>query len=148
VADLLAAGVNVALGTDGAASNNDLNLLGEMRTAALLAKGVAGRANAVPAEQALRMATRNGAKALGLEDETGSLEVGKAADVVAVDLSDPHTQPLYHPCSQLVYAASSHQVRHVWIRGRQVLRNGAPLTLDPPAIIDAARAWGARIAEG
>ncbi len=144
--DLLAAGVNVALGTDGAASNNDLNLLGEMRTAALLAKGIAGSAKAVPAEQALRMATWNGAKALGLDDDIGSLEPGKAADVVAVDLGDPHTQPLYHPCSQLVYAASSHQVRHVWIRGRQVLRDGAPLTLDPRVIIAAARQWGARIA--
>ncbi len=147
VTELLTAGVNVALGTDGAASNNDLDLLGELRTAALLAKGVAGRANAVPAEQALRMATWNGAKALGLEEEIGSLEVGKAADVVAVDLGDPHTQPLYRPCSQLVYAASSHQVRHVWIRGRQVLRDGAPLTLDPDAIIAAAQAWRRRIAE-
>jgi 5-methylthioadenosine/S-adenosylhomocysteine deaminase len=148
VAELLDAGVNVALGTDGAASNNDLNLLGEMRTAALLAKGIAGRANAVPAEQALRMATLNGAKALGLGGEIGSLTVGKAADIVAVDLGDPHTQPLYHPCSQLVYAASSHQVRHVWISGRQVLRDGAPLTLDPEAIIAAARSWRARIAQG
>ncbi len=147
VTELLTAGVNVALGTDGAASNNDLDLLGELRTAALLAKGVAGRANAVPAEQALRMATWNGAKALGLEEEIGSLEVGKAADVIAVDLGDPHTQPLYRPCSQLVYAASSHQVRHVWIRGRQVLRDGAPLTLDPDAIIAAAQAWRRRIAE-
>lgn len=147
VAALMDAGVNVALGTDGAASNNDLNMLGEMRTAALLAKGVSGRASAVPAEQALRMATWNGAKALGLEDETGSLETGKAADIVAVDLGDPHTQPMYHPCSQLVYAASSHQVRHVWIRGRQVLRDGEPLTLDPAAIRAAARDWGARIAE-
>ena len=145
---LLGAGVNVALGTDGAASNNDLNLFGEMRTAALLAKGVAGLANAVPAEQALRMATLNGARALGLEAEIGSLEVGKAADIVAVDLNDPHTQPLYHPCSQLVYAASSHQVRHVWIRGQQVLHDGAPLTLDPEAIIAAARGWRERIAGG
>ena len=147
VAELLAAGVNVALGTDGAASNNDLDLLGELRTAALLAKGVAGRANAVPAEQALRMATWNGAKALGLDEDIGSLEVGKAADVVAVDLGDPRTQPLYRPCSQLVYAAANHQVRHVWIRGRQVLRDGAPLTLDPVAIIAAARAWRNRIVE-
>jgi len=147
VHDLIAAGVNVALGTDGAASNNDLNMLGELRTAALLAKGVAGMANAVPAEQALRMATWNGAKALGLEDEIGSLEVGKAADVVALDLDNPHTQPLYHPCSQLVYAASSHQVRHVWIGGRQVVRDGSVLTLDAAAIIKAAREWGERIAE-
>ncbi len=147
VHDLIAAGVNVALGTDGAASNNDLNVLGELRTAALLAKGVSGMANAVPAEQALRMATWNGAKALGLEDEIGSLEVGKAADVVALDLDNPHTQPMYHPCSQLVYAASSHQVRQVWIGGRQVVRDGAVLTLDPDAIIKAARGWGERIGQ-
>jgi 5-methylthioadenosine/S-adenosylhomocysteine deaminase len=147
VHDLIAAGVNVALGTDGAASNNDLNMLGELRTAALLAKGVAGMANAVPAEQALRMATWNGAKALGLEDEIGSLEVGKAADVVALDLDNPHTQPLYHPCSQLVYAASSHQVRHVWIGGRQVVCDGSVLTLDAAAIIKTAREWGERIGQ-
>jgi 5-methylthioadenosine/S-adenosylhomocysteine deaminase len=145
VADLLDAGVNVALGTDGAASNNDLNLLAEMRTAALLAKGVAGSASAVPAEAALRMATLNGAKALGIDDETGSLEVGKAADVVAVDLGNPHTQPLYHACSQMVYAASSHQVSNVWIAGKQVIRDGAPLTLSPPEILASAQSWRARI---
>jgi 5-methylthioadenosine/S-adenosylhomocysteine deaminase len=147
VARLLEAGVNVALGTDGAASNNDLNLLAEMRTAALLAKGVAGSASAVPAEKALRMATINGARALGIDDETGSLEVGKAADIVALDLDNPHTQPLYHPCSQLVYAASSHQVRHVWIGGRQVVRDGSVLTLDAAGIIKAARDWGERIGQ-
>jgi 5-methylthioadenosine/S-adenosylhomocysteine deaminase len=147
VARLLEAGVNVALGTDGAASNNDLNLLGEMRTAALLAKGVAGSASAVPAEAALRMATLNGAKALGIDHITGSLTVGKAADMVALNLDDPHTQPLYHACSQLVYAASSHQVTQVWIAGRQVIRDGQPLTLEPDAIIDAARSWRARISE-
>ncbi len=145
VAQLRAAGVNVALGTDGAASNNDLNLLGEMRTAALLAKGVAGSAAALPAKQALRMATLAGAQALGLDAEIGSLEVGKAADVIALDLSDPHTQPLYHPCSQMVYAASSHQVRHVWINGRHVLCNGEPLLLDSDAIVARAAAWGQRI---
>ena len=147
VAKLLAAGVNVALGTDGAASNNDLNLLAEMRTAALLAKGIAGSASAVPAEAALRMATINGAKALGIDDQTGSLEPGKAADIVAVDLGNPHTQPLYHACSQMVYAASSHQVTQVWIQGRQVIRDGTPLTLEPDAILAAARRWQARIKE-
>jgi 5-methylthioadenosine/S-adenosylhomocysteine deaminase len=147
VAKLLAAGVNVALGTDGAASNNDLNLLAEMRTAALLAKGIAGSASAVPAEAALRMATINGAKALGIDDETGSLEPGKAADIVAVDLGNPHTQPLYHACSQMVYAASSHQVTQVWIQGRQVIRDGTPLTLEPDAILAAARRWQERIRE-
>lgn len=147
VARLLAAGVNVALGTDGAASNNDLNLLAEMRTAALLAKGVAHSASAVPAETALRMATLNGAKALGIDADTGSLEPGKAADIVAVDLGNPHTQPLYHACSQMVYAASSNQVTQVWVGGRQVLRDCHPLTLEPDSILAAARRWQERIRE-
>ncbi|MBK1647862.1 TRZ/ATZ family hydrolase [Rhabdochromatium marinum] len=147
VTQLLKAGVNVALGTDGAASNNDLNLLGELRTAALLAKGVSQSASALPAATALRMATLHGARALGLESETGSLEPGKAADLVALDLRDPHTQPLYNAVSQIVYAASSHQVRHVWINGQQLLRDGAPLTLESDSIITEARAWGERIAE-
>ncbi len=146
VARLRQAGVNVALGTDGAASNNDLNMLGELRTAALLAKGVAGDAAALPAEQALRMATINAARAFGLDREIGSLEVGKAADIVAVDLRDAHTTPVYHPCSQMVYAASSHQVRHVWINGQQVLHNGLTQTLDAEAICTTAASWQRRIA--
>jgi 5-methylthioadenosine/S-adenosylhomocysteine deaminase len=145
VARLIAAGVNVALGTDGAASNNDLNLLGEIRTAALLAKGVAGSASALPAAQALRLATINGARALGLEHEIGSIEPGKSADLVALDLADSHTQPLYHPVSQLVYAAGRHQVRQVWVQGRQVIRDGSPLTLDPARVIADARTWGERL---
>ncbi len=145
VAKLLEAGVNVALGTDGAASNNDLNLLGEMRTAALLGKGVSGSATAVSANDALRMATINGARALGLGDEIGSLEPGKSADIVAIDLRDCHTQPLYHPLSQLVYAASRNQVRQVWIQGRQVIRDGMPTHLDAGQIIAAAQVWGERI---
>ena len=145
VARLLAAGVNVALGTDGAASNNDLDLLGEMRTAALLAKGVAGSAAALPAAAALRMATLNGARALGLEREIGSIEPGKAADLVALDLRDAHTQPLYRAVSQLVYAAGRHQVRQVWVQGRQVIRDGAPTSLDQEAVIGAAQAWAQRL---
>jgi 5-methylthioadenosine/S-adenosylhomocysteine deaminase len=147
VARLIDAGVNVALGTDGAASNNDLNLLAEMRTAALLAKGVAGSAAAVPAEAALRMATINGARALGIDGEVGSLEPGKSADIVAVDLSNPHTQPLYHACSQMVYAASSNQVTQVWVGGRQVVRDSEVLTLDRDEILGAARDWQERIRE-
>ncbi len=146
VARLLAAGVNVALGTDGAASNNDLDMLGEMRAAALLGKGVAGSASAVPAKAALRMATIDAARALGMDRETGSLEPGKAADLVALDLRDPDTQPVYHPLSQLVYAASRGQVRHVWVAGRQLVRDGVALTLDRDAILAQARDWGARIA--
>jgi len=145
VARLLAAGVNVALGTDGAASNNDLNLFGEMRTAALLAKGVAGSAAVVPAAAALRMATINGARALGLEREIGSIEPGKSADLVAVDLSDSYTQPVYHAVSQLVYTAGRHQVRQVWVQGRQVIRDGTPTTLDPQVAICAAQAWCERL---
>lgn len=144
-ARLLAAGVNLALGTDGGASNNDLDLLGEMRSAALLGKAVAGSASALPAAQALRMATLHGARALGLESEIGSIEPGKSADLVALDLRDAHTQPLYHPASQLVYSAGRHQVRQVWIQGRQVIRDGIPTSLDPDAIIAAARGWGQRL---
>ncbi|KGS14317.1 N-ethylammeline chlorohydrolase, partial [Pseudomonas coronafaciens] len=111
------AGVNVAVGTDGAASNNDLDLLGETRTAALLAKAVAGSATALDAHRALRMATLNGARALGLQDETGSLELGKAADMVAFDLSRLAQQPIYDPVSQLIYATGRDCVSHVWVAG-------------------------------
>ena len=145
VARLLSAGVNVALGTDGAASNNDLNLLGEMRTAALLAKGVAGSASALPAALALRLATINGARALGLEADIGSIEPGKCADLVALDLRDSHTQPIYHPVSSLVYAAGRHQVRQVWVQGRQLIRDGEPTSLDPDAVIAEAQAWAGRL---
>jgi 5-methylthioadenosine/S-adenosylhomocysteine deaminase len=146
VARLLAAGVKVALGTDGAASNNDLDMLSELRIAALLGKGVAGSASAVPARVALRMATIDAACALGMDAEIGSLEPGKAADLVALDLRDPDTQPVYQPLSQLVYAASRDQVRHVWVAGRQLIRDRVALTLDREAILTQARDWGARIA--
>lgn len=123
VAHCLAAGVNVALGTDGAASNNDLDMLGEMRTAALLAKAVAQDATAVPAATALRMATLNGAKALGLDQEIGSLTVGKAADVIAIDLGGLESQPLYDPISQIVYSANRQQITDVWVAGQLLLRD-------------------------
>ncbi|HSO79850.1 MAG TPA: amidohydrolase family protein, partial [Chromatiaceae bacterium] len=148
VARLREAVVKVALGTDGAASNNSLDMLGEMRLAALLAKGVAGSAAALPAHQALRMATLDGARALGLEEETGSLAVGKSADLVAIDLGQANTQPIHNPLSQLVYAANRSQVRHVWVAGRQLLRDGQPTTLDAREILDEARAWRARLAGG
>jgi len=144
-AGLLDAGVNVALGTDGAASNNDLDMMGEIQTAALLGKGVAGSPLALPAHAALRMATLNGARAFGIDDETGSLEPGKSADMVALDLRHPDTQPIYHPVSQIVYAAGRDQVRHVWVAGRHLVRDGEPTTLDPAAILDEARNWGERI---
>lgn len=145
VASLLENGVNVALGTDSAASNDDLDMLGEMRTAALLAKGVAGSARAVPAAQALRMATLNGAQALGLDDQIGSLVPGKSADVVAIDLQAIETQPLYHPVSQLVYAAGRRQVSDVWVAGRHVLQQGALVTLDEEPLLQRAKEWRERI---
>jgi 5-methylthioadenosine/S-adenosylhomocysteine deaminase len=138
---LLAAGVTVALGTDGAASNNDLNMFGEMRTAALLAKGVSQSATALPAPQALEMATINGAKAFGLDKEIGSLEIGKAADIVAVDLSSYFTQPVYNPLSHLVYAINRQQVSDVWVAGKQLLKNGEFTELDAAAIIAKAKHW-------
>ena len=130
VARCLAAGINVALGTDGAASNNDLDMFGEMRTAALLGKAIAGDASAVPAMMALRMATINGAKALGLDASCGSLSVGKAADVIAIDLNYLETQPLYCPVSQIVYAASRQQVTDVWVAGKRLLTKRQLMTLN------------------
>ncbi len=146
VARLDAAGVNVALGTDGAASNNDLDLFGEMRLAALLGKSIAGDAAALPAARVLRMATLNGARALDLATETGSLEPGKSADVIAVDLGAPETEPVYHPLSTLVYAAGRHQVSDVWVAGRRLLADRQLTTLDIAEIVQRARRWRDQIA--
>ncbi|MFC5580889.1 TRZ/ATZ family hydrolase [Rhodanobacter terrae] len=143
---LRVAGVNVALGTDGCASNNDLDMFGEMRTAALLAKAVAGDAAAFDAAFALRAATLNGARALGLEAKIGSIEVGKQADFAAVRLDDLETQPMFHVISQLVYAASRHQVSDVWIAGRRKLAERQLIGVDTAAILDKTRAWRERIA--
>jgi 5-methylthioadenosine/S-adenosylhomocysteine deaminase len=145
VTALLKAGVNVALGTDGAASNNDLDMLGELRTAALLAKGASGDATAVPAATALRMATLNGAKALGLDDRIGSLLAGKAADLIALDLSGVALQPVYDPISQIVYAATRDQVTDVWVAGRRLLHQRRLTTLDEPLLLGSAAAWRAKI---
>ena len=139
------AGVNVAVGTDGAASNNDLDLLGETRTAALLAKAVAGSATALDAHRALRMATLNGARALGLESETGSIEVGKAADLVAFDLSGLAQQPVYDPVSQLIYASSRECVKHVWVAGKHLLDDRRLTRLDEQQLCATAKTWGERI---
>lgn len=147
VARLHQAGVNLALGTDGAASNNDLDMFGEMRTAALLAKAVAGDASRIPAEQALHMATLGGARALGLEQDLGSLETGKWADLCAVELDLVETLPLYNVISQLVYAANRTQISDVWIGGRRVLSGRTLTTLDMARLSGRAREWGARIAE-
>jgi 5-methylthioadenosine/S-adenosylhomocysteine deaminase len=146
VSQLIDAGINVALGTDGAASNNDLDMLGEMRSAALQAKGVNADACALPADQALRMASLHGARALGIDQETGSLQVGKSADIVAVDLAQPETQPVFNPVSQIVYAAGREQVRHVWIGGRQLLKDRALTTIDLGETMQRTATWRERIA--
>ena len=140
------AGVNLALGTDGCASNNDLDMFGEMRTAALLAKGVSGDASALDAATTLRMATLGGARAMGLGDRTGSIEPGKLADLTCVDMDPLETQPMYHAISQLVYATGRHQVGDVWIGGVRKLDAGALVDMDVPAIRAKTRQWRERIA--
>lgn len=127
---LLAAGIIIGLGTDGCASNNNLDLFSEMDKAAKLHKVVQRDPTACPAPQVLRMATRDGAAALGWQDQIGSLEVGRKADLVAIDLDQPHLTPLYNPISHLVYAVKGSDVRHVWVNGRQVVQDRRVLTVD------------------
>lgn len=145
VEKLLKAGVVVALGTDGPASNNDLDMLGEMRTAALLGKLVAQSETAVSAADVLRMATLNGAKSMRWDKEIGSLEIGKSADMIAIDLSDANTQPVYNPISQVVYAAHQHQVTDVWVQGRALMKNRELTTLDEKAILEKTKVWQKKI---
>ena len=140
------AGANLAIGTDGCASNNDLDMFGEMRTAAQLAKAVAQDTAAFDAAFALRAATLNGARAIGLEARIGSIEPGKQADLAAVRLSDLETQPLFHVASQLVYACSRQQVTDVWIAGHRKLAARELIDMDTAAILARARAWRERIA--
>ncbi|MDX1442997.1 MAG: TRZ/ATZ family hydrolase [Gammaproteobacteria bacterium] len=140
------AGVNVALGTDGAASNNDLDMIGEMRSAALLAKGAANNPVALSAESALEIATLGGARALGLEEHIGSIEVGKWADLVAVDLDRIETTPVYNPVSQLVYSASRDQVSHVWVAGQARVTDGRLLHVNSTKLKQRANEWRDRIA--
>jgi len=146
LAALSAQGVNCALGTDGAASNNDLDMLGEMRTAAMLAKAVAKDPCAVPAHVALEMATLNGARALSLDHETGSLIAGKSADLVAFDLGGLRAHPLYDPISQIVYAGHRDQVTDVWVAGKRVVEERRLVTLDEHDLVATAERWSARIA--
>ena len=145
VATLAEAGINIALGTDGSASNNDLDMLGEMRSAALLGKATSNDASAVPAHTALRMATLNGARALGLAGETGSLSPGKWADITAVCLDTIESQPLYDPVSQLVYACGREQVTDVWVAGQHLLKERQLTTLDETGILERACHWQTRI---
>src|SRR5579862_2647476 len=146
IAAMRARGVHVGVGTDGAASNNRLDVLTEMRTAALLAKGASGDASVVPAVEALEMATIESARALGLEGRIGSLAPGKAADLTAVDLSSIETLPTYDPLSHLVYAAGREHVTHVWVDGRARLADRSIVGIDTVDIADKARWWSKRLA--
>jgi 5-methylthioadenosine/S-adenosylhomocysteine deaminase len=146
VAKLLSAGVNVALGTDSAASNNVLDILGEMRTAALLAKVSANDASALPASAALRMATLDGARSIGMAASTGSIVKGKWADLTCIDLQSINSQPLYDPLSQIVYTANQQQVRDVWVAGRHLVDNGELSHVNQDELLDRSNEWRQRIA--
>ncbi|MDH4149695.1 MAG: TRZ/ATZ family hydrolase [Betaproteobacteria bacterium] len=145
VADLLQAGVNIGIGTDGAASNNRLDMFEEMRLAALLAKGASGDPTAMPAHRALECATLGGARALGLQERLGSIVPGKLADLTAVALSATALTPCYDPVSHLVYAAGREQVTDVWVGGVRRLADRALVTIDETAIKARARQWVKRI---
>jgi 5-methylthioadenosine/S-adenosylhomocysteine deaminase len=145
VTKLVARGINVALGTDGAASNNRLDVFSEMRAASLLAKVATGDAAALPAAAVLRMATQAGAIALGMEAELGSLVPGKLADAVAVDLGGLDALPVYDPISHLIHVAGRDQVTDVWVAGLRVVESGCITTLDSSALAARARMWQERV---
>jgi len=138
---MLAAGTRVGLGTDGAASNNRLDILREMRHAALLAKAVSGDPTALPAHQALRMATLEGAAALGLDSAIGTLEAGKQADLCAVELDDWLSRPCFDPASHVVYVAGREQVSHVWVGGQLRICDGRPVDGAVDQLVDIAASW-------
>lgn len=144
---LLKKNINVALGTDGAASNNDLDMFGEMRTAALIAKPVAKDASAFDAITAIEAATINGAKALGIDHLTGTLEPGKSADFIAIYLNKLNSSPSYNIHSDIVYSINSQQISDHWIQGKQLLKKGEFVDIDEPAILKKAHAWAKKIQE-
>jgi len=146
VVEMRAAGINVAIGTDGASSNNDLDMFAEMQSAAMMAKHATGLAEALPAFDALEAATLGSARALGLDAVCGSIEIGKSADLCCVDLKHAASWPVYHPLAQLVYAVSRDQVSDVWVEGACLLEAGRSTTLDEDAIMDAAQELASRIA--
>lgn len=144
VVDLLAAEINVGIGTDGAASNNDLNMFSELRTASFIAKASNQNSTVLPAAQVLKMATLNGAKAIGLDHEIGSIEPGKAADLIAINLNHVITQPVYNPISHLAYAVNNLQVSDVWIAGRHLLKQSEFTQLDLERTIANTQHWAAK----
>jgi len=141
VDQLINAGINVALGTDGAASNNNLDMFGEMHTAALLGKAVANNAAAVSAQQVIEMATINGAKALGIDSITGSLEIGKSADIIAIEIDPLEQAPLHDVISTLVYTHNGHRVSHNWVNGKILLNDYQLTTINEGEVITNAQAW-------
>ena len=145
VVELMRAGVNVGLGTDGAASNNRLDLISEMRMTALLAKGASGDATALPAATALKMATLDAARALNLDDKIGSIAPGKRADLVAVDLRGLVCQPMFDPVSHLVYVAGREHVTHVWVDGTLKLNDRRLVDLDTDDLTARASYWRAKL---
>jgi 5-methylthioadenosine/S-adenosylhomocysteine deaminase len=147
VPEMLAAGVRVALGTDGAISGNDLDLWMALRLAATLHKASTLRADAVSTAQALRMVTLAGAEALGAVDRIGSLEVGKLADMILIDLNRPHAVPLFDPLTHIVYSCAKSDVRHVFVGGRQVVRDGTLTQVDLDETLDRVTALAPRIAQ-
>jgi 5-methylthioadenosine/S-adenosylhomocysteine deaminase len=143
--DLLGRGVRVSLGTDGADSNNDLDVLGEARTAGLLASGVSASPGTLVAWDLLRMATLEGARVVGMGELTGSLVAGKWADLCCVNMRSPSSWPVSDVVAAVVYAASSRQVTDTWVAGRRLLADGSLTYLDEGAVLDRAESWRARI---
>jgi len=139
------AGINVGIGTDGPASNNTLDILDELRTATLLAKAVTGDASVLTASDALRMATLDAAKAIGIADQVGSIETGKLADLTCIDLNRCNSQPVYDPISQVVYTARADQVSDVWVAGRHQLENGSLKHIDTDSLRLKSNEWQQRI---
>ncbi|NCA26648.1 MAG: TRZ/ATZ family hydrolase, partial [Methylophilaceae bacterium] len=149
---MINAGINIGLGTDGAASNNRQDMFAEMRMSALLSKGYSGDASATPAYQVLEMATINGASALGMSDKIGSIEVGKVADLTAVKLSDIENLPCFDPISHLVYVCGREHVSHVWVAGdlrfeRSDLQAGSYANIEPSELKEIVLKWQAKLSQ-